>query len=165
MDWNSFLMIGHIIGAVFGAGGATMAEVFSIKALKDGVINETENDFLRTVYFFIRLGLFILVLSGFGLLILYRLEGVAPEMIYTDKFVAKLLIVLVIVFNPLLVQAKIISYSVSSPVSLVSWYAALILGAWRTLDASLFSIIGVYLVVVLMAVFAVKYFYESRSKN
>lgn len=165
MDWNSFLVIGHIIGAVFGAGGATMAEVFSIKALKDGVINETENDFLRTIYFFIRLGLFLLILSGFGLLILYRLEGVAPEMIYTDKFVAKLLVVLVIIFNPLLVQAKIISYSVSSPLSLVSWYAALILGAWRTLDASLFSIIGVYLFVVLIAVFAVKYFYEPRSKT
>lgn len=165
MDWNSFLVIGHIIGAVFGAGGATMAEVFSIKALKDGVINETENDFLRTIYFFIRLGLFILILSGFGLLILYRLEGVAPEMIYTDKFTAKLLVVLVIILNPLLVQAKIISYSVSSPLSLVSWYAALILGAWRTLDASLFSIIGVYLITVLIAVFAVKYFYEPRSKN
>ncbi len=165
MDWHSFLVISHIIGTVFGAGGATMAEVFSIKALKDGVINETENDFLKTIYFFIRLGLFILILSGFGLLLLYRMEGVSPETIYTDNFIVKLLIVLVIIFNPLLVQAKIISYSVSSPLSLVSWYAALILGAWRTLDASLFSIAGVYLAAVLIAVFAVKYFYEPRVKN
>lgn len=165
MDWHSFLVISHIIGTVFGVGGATMAEVFSIKALKDGVINETENDFLKTIYFFIRSGLFILILSGFGLLLLYRMEGVAPETIYTDNFIAKLLIVLVIIFNPLLVQAKIISYSVSSPLSLVSWYAALILGAWRTLDASFFSIVGVYLAAVLIAVFAVKYFYEPRVKN
>ncbi|MBI5079166.1 hypothetical protein HZB06_00610 [Candidatus Wolfebacteria bacterium] len=165
MDWNSFLVIGHIIGAVFGAGGATMAEIFSIKALKDGVIDETESGFLKITYFFIRLGLFVLILSGFGLLILYRLEGVSPAMIYTDRFLAKLLIVLVIIFNPLLIQAKIIPYSVGSPLSLVSWYAALILGAWRTLDASLFSIIGVYLAAVLIAVFAVKYFYEPRFKN
>ncbi len=147
MDWYTFLIITHLIGTVLGAGGATFAEIFYFKAKKDGVMEPLEVDHLRTVYFVLRIGLFILIITGFGFLLFYRLIG-AGEVLLSPKLWAKLGIVIILVFNAFLIQAKKIPMWLGASVSLTSWYGALILGAWRTLDVSFISIIVVYIVAI-----------------
>ncbi|MEK7658007.1 MAG: hypothetical protein AAB366_02345 [Patescibacteria group bacterium] len=147
MDWYTFLIIIHLIGTVLGVGGATFAEIFYFKAKKDGVIEPLEVDYLRTAYFVLRIGLFILIISGFGFLLFYRLIG-AGEVLLNQKLWAKLGIVVILVFNAFLIQAKKIPMWLGASVSLTSWYGALVLGAWRTLDASFTSIIIVYIIAV-----------------
>lgn len=159
IDWQTILTASHIIGTVLGLGGATFAEIFYLKAAKDGVINATESDFLKTTYFILRLGMIILLFSGFGYLFFYRLTG-QTELIYNPKLWAKLTIVLAIIFNALLLQAKKMPLWLGSAISLTSWYSAFILGSWRGLETSYISIIVLYI----MAIIIVAAFLEIIKK-
>lgn len=147
MDWYTFLIIIHLIGAVLGVGGATFAEIFYLKAKKDGVVEPLEIDHLRTIYFVLRIGLFILLMSGLGFLLFYYLNG-AGQALLSPKILVKLSIVFILIFNAFLAKAKKIPMWFSAAISLTSWYTAMILGAWRTLDASFVNIIIVYIVAV-----------------
>ena len=147
MDWYTFLIIIHLIGTVLGVGGATFAEIFYLKAKKDGVIEPLEIDYLRTIYFILRIGLFILVITGFGFLLFYRLNGYG-EGLLNPKLWAKLAIVAILILNTFLIQIRKIPMWLGASVSLTSWYGAMILGSWRTLDASFASIIIVYIIAV-----------------
>lgn len=151
MNWHTFLTISHIIGTALGVGGATFAEIFYLKAIKDGVVEPTETDFLRTTYKILRLGLIILVLSGFGYLLLYRLSG--QPWIYSPRVWAKLTATLVILFNALLIQARKMPMWLGSSLSLTSWYAALIIGSWR-FDASYAYIMLIYAIAIIIIALA-----------
>lgn len=145
--WGFFLTIIHVIGTVLGAGGATFAEIFYLKAIKDGIVEPLEADYLKTVYRILRIGTFILVFSGLGYLVFYRLSG-QEELIYSQRLWAKFSIVLIILFNALLLQAKKIPIWLGSAVSLTSWYSALILGIWRSLKTPFFEILAIYFVAI-----------------
>lgn len=142
------LIITHLIGAVLGVGGATFAEIFYLKAKKDGVIEPLEIDHLRTIYFVLRIGLFISAITGFGFLLFYRLIGAPAEVFFNPKLWAKLSILIVLILNAFLIQIRKIPMWLGASVSLTSWYSALILGSWRTLDASFVSIIIFYIIAV-----------------
>ncbi len=147
MDWNTFLVILHIIGAVFGVGGATFAELFSIKALRDGVIDPMEVSYIRNAVSVLRTGLFILVLSGFGILLLYRLTGV-DLVFFNPGFWAKMFILVIIALNAVTMQLKLIDMRITSAISLTSWYTVLVLGVWYMSNPSFWVIILWYLVAV-----------------
>ena len=155
MDWYTFLIITHIIGTVLGAGGATFIEIFYLKAKRDNVFEPYEIDYIRIAVLVSRIGLAILIVSGFGFLLLYRLSG-ANEMLLASKLWAKLAIVLVLIFNTYLIQARKISMIIGSSLYLTSWYAALILGAWRSLTVSFISIIIFYIIAVVLVALILK---------
>src|SRR3989344_6278731 len=162
MDWHTFLIITHIIGTVFGVGGATFAEVFYLKSIKDGDIDSTESSFLKTTYFILRIGIILLVLSGFGLLILNRLEG-ATQYLYNPRLWAKLTLTLVIVVNAILLEIRLIPIWLWFLLSFTSWYAVLVLGLWRGASAAgdvtimLWYIIAVFVVAFILG--AIKKWY------
>lgn len=159
MDWQFILTASHILGTALGLGGATFAEIFYLKSTRDGVIDATENDFLKTTYLILRIGMIILLFSGFGYLFFYRLTG-QTELIYNPKLWAKLTIVAAIILNALMIQAKKISMRLGSAISLTSWYFAFILGSWRSLEAPYLLIILFYII----AVIAVAAFLEIIKK-
>lgn len=165
MDIYTLLIIAHIIGTVIGVGGATFAEIFIIKSLKDGVIDPVESSFLRPTYTAMRVGLFILVLSGFGLLLLNRINGF-EENLYDEKFWAKMTIVLMLLFNAVLLQIRKVPLWLGSAVSITSWYSALILGAWHGLSLSFFGILIWYVVAIFIVAgileFIKRLYYKSR---
>ncbi len=152
MDWRTVITITHIIGTVLGVGGATFAEVFYRKALKDGAVDETEGSFLGTTYRVLRIGMVLLVLSGFGYLLLTRLSG-RTEHLYDPRLWMKLTMTVVILVNALLMALRKIPPWFGAAISIVSWYGALVLGIWRKLDASFFTILLWYAVVVAIAAF------------
>lgn len=147
--WHIVLTAGHIIGTALGVGGATLAEIFYLRSSRDGVIDTEEAGFLKTTYRVIRVGMLLLVLSGFGYLLLARIAG-ATEVLYGPKLWAKLTIIFVLLAGVLLWQARKVPMWLGSPVSLVSWYAALILGVWRGLGASYITIMVWYVAAIVI---------------
>lgn len=187
MDWHSVLIVGHIIGTALGVGGATISDFLFFKAIKDKKISSTEFDFLKTVSKVVWLGFLILVFSGFGLLIFYRLNFGASEIIYRSGFLAKMTVALAIFFNGLLMHwkifplleanlGKILNQSpdflkkgrwvfCTGVISIISWYSALILGVWRNPTLSYFEIISVYLGLIFVGVLAANFIGKKLLKK
>lgn len=145
-------VITHIVGTILGAGAALFAEVFVIKALRDGVIEPLEGDHLKTIYTILRIGLIVTVISGFGFLFLYRINGYG-EYLYDPKLWAKLTVIMIILLNALLLQSRKIPLLWGSAISLTSWYAAMTLGILRKVSAGYFEILGGYVLSVLIVTF------------
>lgn len=150
---NIIFVAMHILGAVLGTGGATFAEIFSIKALRDGVVEPIEADYLKTVYVIIRIGLILTILSGFGFLFLYRVGG-HSEFIYNVKLWAKLTVIIILTLNAILLQAHKMPFWLGGPISFVSWYTALFLGIFRKIDAGYFTIMLWYVVALIVCIVA-----------
>ena len=147
MSWHVFITALHIIGTALGVGGATLAEIFYLRASRDGVIDIEEAGFLKTTYRVLRVGMLLLVLSGFGYLILLRIAGpIAP--LYSPRLWAKLTITMILLAGVIAWQAKKVPMWLGSPISLVSWYAALILGTWRGLEASYLTMMAWYVIAI-----------------
>ncbi len=127
MDAQTLLIIMHIIGTVLGVGGATFVEIHLVRALRDGVLSPEESAIMQTTYTVLRVGFFLLILSGFGFLILARL-GEHTTWFYSIKFWMKLSIVGIIAVNAMFIQLRWIPILWGSAIALVSWYAALVLG-------------------------------------
>ncbi|MBI5913556.1 hypothetical protein HY839_03925 [Candidatus Azambacteria bacterium] len=149
MSWQIFLTFSHIIGTMLGVGGATFAEFFYLKALKDGHIDPEEGDFLKATYRVLRIGMILLILSGFGFFILYRING-HEELLYDPRFLGKVTLIAIIFFNAILLQTKKMPLWLGSALSFTSWYGALVLGAWRSVDASYLAIMAWYAGAVLV---------------
>ena len=137
------LIIMHIVGTALGVGAATFAEIHYTRFNSDDIITDDEKKTLALTYTVMRTGLFLLVISGFGLLLYLRL----PE--YTDlltsaTFLAKMTVIGILVGNALLLQARIMPLAIGAAVSLTSWYTALVLGSLRDTNASYFEILIYY---------------------
>lgn len=176
MDIKTFLIILHIVGTALGVGGATASDFLFFKILKKGFLDKTEYDFLKTISKVVWLGLLILFLTGFGFLVYYRLVLPADGLIYNPKLWAKIAVVLVILFNGILMHAKVFAFFeknlgkrfietdfknkaklifTTGAISITSWYSALVLGAWREANFKygFLEIFGIYLGIVLVAIF------------
>lgn len=131
MDWHTVLIVVHLIGTALGVGAATFAEIFFLKSARDGNIDLIESSFLQTTYRVMRIALVLLVVSGFGFLLLYRLTGL-EERLYSPLLWAKLSIVIVILINAVLLQTRRIPMWLGSALSFTSWYGAMLLIPLRT---------------------------------
>lgn len=154
MDAYTLLIIVHIVGTILGVGGATFVEIFLNKALKDGQVDPTEGSFLKTTYTVVRVGLVLALISGFGFLLLYQLNGQVFKL-YNPLLWAKLTMVLVIAFNAVLLQAHKISLYWGSALSFVTWYAVALVGIFLT-NAKMFSyfeVMSVYAILVVVGAF------------
>lgn len=141
MQWISFIRILHVIGTALGVGGITYAELVSTRLTLE---DSSRKSLFRLFNLCIRIGTVILVVSGFGYLLYYRLTG-RYEALYSPRLWAKYMIVLMIVINALLLQTNTIPRWLGRSISLLSWYWVLILGTWRTLEPSFFTVITIYL--------------------
>lgn len=150
MDWGILIKISHIIGTVLGVGGDTFGAIFYFKAMQDGEIDLSESRLLRVCYSVLHIGLVLLVISGFAYFLEFRLEGF-PERILQDRFIAKIALVIILLVNAILLQVRKIPVWLGGAISIVSWYGALILGAWRGIQAELWQMVLVYLIAIMVA--------------
>jgi hypothetical protein len=130
MDIYAFLIILHITGTILGVGGSTFAEVLSIQAQRDGKFTPEEGQMLHATFKVLRVGMVMLLASGFGLLLYYRVLGV-ESILFSSMLWLKLTFMFIIVINAVLLQAKLVPFIVGGTVSFVTWYAAFIVGSWR----------------------------------
>ena len=157
MDWNVFLRELHVLGTALGVGGSTFAEIFAIRFAKDKKIDIFEHEVLKICITVIRIGLIILTFSGLGLLVLWRMKLLGPDVFYSGRFLAKMTILLILLFIALLMNFRLVNLKLGSAVSTASWYAAMILGIWRGLHISYFAIMAGFGVFVLLTYLLLEY--------
>jgi uncharacterized membrane protein len=177
-EYKNLIVIFHALAAALGVGAATVADILFFRFLRDLRISEEEAGILQTLSQTIWLALGLLILSGLGLFL-----PESQNLLAEPKFLAKMLIVGVIIINGLLlniiVSPKLVHISFGEmhshhagelrrlrraafafgAVSIVSWYSAFILGSLRDLPYTFWQITIVYLVVLLGAV-AFSQYYE-----
>src|SRR3989344_869427 len=149
MSVYELLVIMHIIGTVLGVGAATFAEIHYTRFNADDIVTDDERKTLAVTYTVMRTGLFLLVVSGFGLLLYLRLTEYT-DLLTSPTFLAKMTVVGVLVGNALLLQARIMPLAVGAAVSLTSWYTALVLGSLRDTNASYIEILVYYVGAVIV---------------
>lgn len=160
VDWSTFLKIGHIVGTVLGAGGATLAEFQLRQAARDGTINQAERGLLGVTYWVIRLGLILIVFSGFGFFLYLRINPHTSFVLYEPRMWAKLTITGILVVNAFLLQVRRVPTWVGAAVSISGWYAALILGAWRSLEAGYVMIMLIFVAAVFPVLWLMRYLHR-----
>lgn len=173
-QYLQLFLILHIMAMALGVGGATLADVFFFKFLKDFKISEQEADILGTISDVIWFALGVVLITGAALFL-----PQASALVLSGKFLAKMVVVSVIILNglflTLLVTPRLIRISFGErhehidgelrwlrraaftlgPISIISWYTALILGLLpRDISYSFNQIITVYLVIVIIGMLA-----------
>lgn len=174
-DTKTILTVAHIIGAVCGAGGAIVSDALFFAALKDDRLDLSEYRLFKAASMVIWIGVGVLVVSGVGLFLM------RPEVyMVSAKFLSKMTIVVVIIANGVLFHQKHLprmlrlastpgalfhptaALVASGAVSITSWVWALVLGSMRGLPWSFWSIIGVYVLSVLVAVGIALFIFRKR---
>ena len=170
-EHREILGIIHLLGIALGVGGATIIDIFFFKFLKDFRISEWEAEVMRTLSNIIWFALAILVISGIGLFLPH-----AEQLGESPKFLLKVITVIVIIANGamlnLLIAPKLIRISFREKhdheigelhrirkmafalgaISIVSWYAALILGAIRKAAFDFLPLLSGYLLLLLIGI-------------
>jgi len=147
-DLHLILVWAHIIGTILGAGGATLAEIFSFTALKDGVVSADEKRMMHANYLMIRVGTLLILLSGFALVAWWVFAEGNVWPLTSGKVWVKDIMVLVIVVNALLLTRRLIPFWLGSGISFTSWWGATILGAWSHAKISFFEALSGYVIAI-----------------
>lgn len=163
MDIRNALIILHIIGTAIGVGAATVSDYLFFSFARDGKINRREFATLTTVSHLVWIGLLLILLSGFGFVLLYLSGHEAARAAYSmDKMWAKLTIVIILLCNGFFIHRKVLPLLkankksmiifASGAISIISWYAALLLGGWRGLTASYIEMMAWYMVALCIGI-------------
>lgn len=180
--YRDLFLILHLFAMVLGLGGATYTDILLFTFMRDLRIDKKEKEVVNTMSKAVFTGVFLALFSGVMLFL------VDPDaMLEKSKFVAKVIIFSVIFLNGFLLHKillpKLIKFSfdkehyivstvvhlrnlgfVMGAVSGVSWYSVFILGALSDVKLSVFSILGIYFVLLTIAIlFAL--LVESRLKD
>lgn len=165
MEWYTLLKFAHILGTVLGVGATTLAEIFTIKFAKSDDLSPTEHYILQTCYSVIRWGLALLIFSGFGYLIIWRLNMAGPELFFNSRFIAKITIVGILLFFTLLMNLKMIRMELGSAIAITSWYMAMFLGIWRSLQWSYLVFIAFYVSALIVIYFLLDYLRKRPARE
>lgn len=168
MGFTTVITILHLLGTAIGVGGITIAEFIYIRSVKKrswGPVVSTffQDEIFRPALRAIWFGVCLLVISAIGYFVHYSSVGGA-EVFLDGRLLAKGTILLVIIASAFLLKFDKIPMWLSNALALTSWYAALILGVWRNLEASYFVILGAYILVTALVGIG-KYELEKSNKR
>jgi uncharacterized membrane protein len=181
---KEFIVIIHAFAMAIGLGTATITDVFFFKFLKNFKITEDEVETFRTLSQIIWAALALVIISGVALFLPASLTYIE-----STKFVAKLIVVLVIIANGAVLNLYVsphltrisfgqahnhvpgelhtirrIAFALGG-ISLASWYSAFILGSVRSLSFSVTEILLGYLAIVVGAVVMSQIMERTFSKR
>lgn len=155
MTFYELLVALHIVGTVLGVGAATFAEIYYTRFNRDDIITDDEAQTLKVTYTVMRTGLFLLVVTGFAFLISFRLSE-QVGILHDTTFWTKMIIVGILVANALLLQVRLMPFSIGAAISLTSWYAALVIGVVGSIDASFVELFSYYVFAIVIVYFALR---------
>lgn len=170
-QYKGVLGIAHALGIALGLGGATIADIFFFRFLRDFKISEWETGVMNVLSQIIWFALALLVFSGI------TLYAPASATLNIDpRFQVKVLGVLIIIINGaflnLLIAPQLVNISfhekIKHPaghmdktrrlafalgaVSLTSWYTVFLLGSLHGLEWSFSLIVGTYISALIIGV-------------
>ncbi|HLD25785.1 MAG TPA: vitamin K epoxide reductase family protein [Candidatus Andersenbacteria bacterium] len=161
----------HLLGLVFGLGGATISDLLFFRFLKDFKIAPYEAEVMKIMSQIIWLGLAILIISGVGLYL-----PQAETLNASAKFLTKMIVVSIILVNGaflnLVIAPRMITFTFGQDhlprtsemrryrrlafalgaVSFTSWYSAFVLGMLRSIPVTLPVALVVYVFIVFGAI-------------
>lgn len=140
-----------------------MAEFQLREAARDGKVNRAEGKLLSVTYWLIRVGLVLIVFSGFGFFLYFRLHPNLVHILYEPRLWAKLTITALLVVNAFLLHVHRIPTWVGAAISITGWYAAVILGAWRSLEAGYIFLMLAFGAVLLPVLWLMRSLHQPRS--
>jgi uncharacterized membrane protein YbhN (UPF0104 family) len=176
----TIITIIHLFGFALGLGGATIADIMFFRFLKDLTITEKEKEALSIISIVIFSGLFILYLSGIGLVL-----SNPEKFLNSAKFLTKAFIVGVITINGIILHKVItpklihIHWHIGSKaekrnlrklafacgaISVLSWYTSFILGSISAIPVTAITGIIIYLTAATAAVIVsqiIEYIYSK----
>jgi FtsH-binding integral membrane protein len=142
------LSIFNHIGLVYGVGSSTFAIIFFFKALEDGVIDASEKNFMHAVYFVMRLGMIILVITEvIMLLIAFNTDNSAY--LNSSTLWMRLLILVFININAVLMHKKIMPMSFGPALAGGSWYSYMAIALFKPTYLPFISIFLFYIAFIL----------------
>ncbi len=148
MELHTVLVFIHIAGTILGVGGATLAEIFYLSAVKHGKPGAGEKRLMHANYKMLRVGLALAVLSGIALIWYWvSVEG-NPWPLESPKVWVKDIMVLVIIINAVLISKRWVPMWLGASLSFTSWWGATLLGAWREIPFSFWQIVSGYIVAI-----------------
>jgi uncharacterized membrane protein len=183
LEYRSYFVILHVLGAALGVGGATITDMLFFRFLRDYKISVEEADVVNSISQIIWVALGILFISGVALYLpaTERLDDSA-------KFLTKLFALSVLVINGvflnIVVAPKLSQIYFSSDdksidknirklrrlafslggISIVSWYFIFILGALRTFTLNFQEFMSIYIILLLLAIIGGNIFERNFTK-
>ena len=169
------LLLLHLLGLVLGVGTATLLDLFIARSLRSGRFSEEQFEFIRFASRFVFAGILLLWISGLSFLLYYYFEN--PTGLENPKVWAKISIVAILSLNGLYIHKQVLPelkrnagssifhgtskakrsmMLVSGSVSVVSWYAPLVIGTAKELNftVSAPAILIAYTVALALAILA-----------
>lgn len=168
IDTKTIYTIIHVFGAIVGAGGAFVSDGMFFETIRDGRVAKRELDFMKLGGKFVWFGLALLFVSG-----LLLLSTDSARYLSSDKFIAKVVIVTIIVINGVIFHSIHIPHirnhlgiklsesvtfhkkssfiMMSGALSFVSWVSTVILGSLQHVPYHYTEILSVYVVCVTLA--------------
>ncbi len=174
MNGYEILVAAHVIGVAFSVGAVTVGDMLFFRAVKQKKIDESMVETWKIVSRIVWTGLVILFLSGVLFFVAYRL-GMPSRLplAFTAKFWLKMTIVGVLFINGLFMHWKAIPilskivqeggqlrspifqsaapvFFANGAISLISWYAVILLGVMRNLSLTFWQ--GLILYIALLGI-------------
>jgi hypothetical protein len=159
----------HLVGVALGFGSAMVSDAIFFSTIKDRKISNTEFRFIKLGSRLVWLGIIILACSGIGL---FFIDPV--RLLHTPKFIAKMSIFSIIIFNGIIFHSRHISHIgahknvmlqastsfrknskwlfASGAVSVVSWFSVLLLGSLRNISLTFAHIISIYSILLIFSI-------------
>jgi hypothetical protein len=161
---HTIALIVHLIGLVFGLGGATVTDLIFVKGVRQRHVGHTLLMVMEAAS--------KVVLAGYAMLVVSGVALITTGTHTTPRFWAKMVVVAIIGLNG--IAAHRITFprlsatmqtrraditigflhqlSVTAAISATSWYAALVMGAWKSASLSFTVWMICYVVLLLGAV-------------
>ncbi len=168
LEYKSVFVAFHMLGFIFGLGGATIADIMFFRFLTDLRISKKEHTVLGALSQVVWVGLAILWISGI-LIFLSDIQAYS----HSSKFLLKAMVVIVVSLNGFALNSLVaprlmhidwklgrdakrrnlrrLAFALGS-ISMVSWYSAFILGSLRSLPYSFSQLLVGYGVLLILAI-------------
>lgn len=160
-----FLVFMHVAGTILGVGGATLAEVFHVKALSDGKVHADEKALMHANYKVIRIGLLLIIVSGVGLLWWWVFMGNNDWPLTAPKVWLKDLLTGIILVNAILLTKRMVPMWLGASLSFTSWWGATFLGVWRHIPYTFWEMFSVYVIAVFVMAFVLEVIRRTHWKH
>lgn len=125
MDIYTLIVMGHVIGTILGTGGATVAELQIVRALRDKRVSKDESALMHVNYGMIRAGMAIILLSVIGM---FWYSGGGSYLLSDPKYLTKSIMFIAIVINAIALHKRWVPLWLGASISFTSWWGATILG-------------------------------------
>jgi len=146
---NTLLIIFSLtqaIGALIGAGGSIFAEIFYVRAIQDGKIDDAERAHLGVIAEGLRWGMLALLVGSIGLVLTDFVYLVPVQPASTHVYWVEMGLAFAVIFFSWSLSRRVIGFTIASAAVFSGWWFLALLVMGRLPSLSFGAAFGVYLV-------------------